>query len=108
MYVTYVGRKTASCSQLDTVLISPVFHSCFLKGTNLFCKCHPPAVWYGTLNQVAQLISSGQVMLSLEFYFEVVVEHIYWKEVPSDTWSWKDWIAQKMKTISFVYFIYLW
>ena len=87
MYVTYMGRKTVSCSQLDTVSLSPVFHSCFLEGTTLLYKCHPQAVWYELLNQVAQLISSGQVMLSLEFYFEVVVERIYWKEVPSDTWS---------------------
>jgi hypothetical protein len=42
--VTYTGRKTLSCSQLDTVSLSPVFHACFLKGTNLVCKCHPSCV----------------------------------------------------------------
>ena len=44
MYVTYTGRKTLSYSQLDTISLSPVFHSCFLKGTSLLCRCHPSCV----------------------------------------------------------------
>lgn len=44
MYVIYTGRKTLSCSQLDTVSLSPVFHSCSLKGTNLRFRYHPNCV----------------------------------------------------------------
>lgn len=61
-------ERLLSCSQLDTVSLSPIFHSCFLKGTSFLCRCHPSCVVW-TLTQVAQLISSGQVMWRSEILF---------------------------------------
>ena len=70
MSVTYIGRKILSCSQLDTISLSPVFIHASLKEP-IFCANIIPAVLYEPLNQVAQLIPSGQVMLSLEILFWV-------------------------------------
>jgi len=106
IYVTCTGRKTLSCSQLDTVSLSPVFHSCFLKRTNLLSKYHPICVvWTFNPGSTTHIFRPSYAVW--KFYFELVVERIHWKEVSSDTWSWKDWIPQRSKTIFHLFSSYI-
>jgi len=68
MYVTYTGRKTLSLVSWTLSRSLLFFIHASLKAP-IFYADVTPAVVYELLTQVAQLISSGQVMLSLEILF---------------------------------------
>lgn len=68
MYVIYTGRKTLSLVSWTLSRSLLFFIHASLK-VPIFSADVTPAVLYELLTQVAQLISSGQVMLSLEILF---------------------------------------